>query len=123
MMGMGTTESMSSWLRPYSVFIAGSFLTTSSEIQSSGASDGTEVTSPVPTSGLQNLAGNTGMSLWIMGAVHIHPIMSFPGTFPTTSMSSFWYPSFFAASGDTIHVSPAWVTLTYSTSGFTQKQT
>ena len=123
MMEMGTTESMTSWERPYLSLSAGSFLTASREIQSSGASDGTEVTSPVPTSGSQKDAGNTGISLWIMGASHIQPIISLPGMVPTSSMPSFWSCSFSDACGETIHVSPPFLILLYSTSGFTQKQT
>ena len=98
-------------------------MTASREIQSSGASEGTEVTSPVPTSGLQKAAGNTGISLWIMGASHIHPIISDPGMEPISSMPSFWRDSFSTACGETIHVSPSFLILLYSTSGFTQKQT
>ena len=100
-----------------------SFLTASREIQSSGASDGTDVTSPVPTSGLQNVAGSTGISLWIIGASHFHPIISLPGTDPTTSTPSIWSSIFSAAWGDTIHVSGPYLTFLYSTSGLTQKHT
>ena len=123
MIEMGTTESMSSWESPYFSLSAGSFLTASREIQSSGASDGTDVTRPVPTSGSQKVAGNTGISLWIMGASHIHPIISLPGIVPISSMPSFWSCSFSDACGETIQVSPSFLILLYSTSGLTQKQT
>ncbi len=60
-----------------------------SDIQSSGASDGTLVTRPVPTSGLQKEAGSIGMLRWTTGAMHIFPTRSLPCIVPSKERPSF----------------------------------
>ncbi len=90
-------------------------------IQSNGASDGTLVTSPLPTFGSQKRDGSIGISRPIIGAWHFFPSNSRAWTEPTTLMESFWKTSLSAHSLLIIQRSPSTSARTYVTLGFTQK--
>ena len=121
MMAMGLMALTMDDSSPYLAIISSSSCRVFSAIQSSGASEGTETTSPVPTFGSQNVAGSAGISRCVMGVVQFIPTRSVPAILPMTSTSSIWYFIFSAAGALTTQISPACLTLTYSTSGFTQK--